>query len=181
MRPIRKAAALQRAVSRTGGFVGLLCIMCAAQARADMLLLSNTTLVSGSQSAVFSFNAPSAGTVSAQLTDVTWPQSLSALSFVAATANQVLSSWSATSLQPGPTSQTLYFQVAGPGSYFADVMATAGGPLNLGVFSLSLDFKPANSPVPIPPSGWLLLSAVLLMVGLRSSGVPARIALAHTA
>ena len=56
------------------------------------------------------------------------------------------------------------FMVPTAGTYFADVMATAGGPLDLGVYSLSISFSP--SAVPLPPSGRLLLGALLLGVGL---------------
>jgi hypothetical protein len=74
----------------------------------------------------------------------------------------VLSSWSAPSTPTGPSTETMTFQVAGSGAYFADVMATAAGPLNLGLYSLSLNFAPVGSPVPLPSSGALLASALLL-------------------
>jgi hypothetical protein len=142
----------------------LLCVMCATAARASEVLLSDTTLVTGSETGVFSFDTPGAGTVSVQLTNLDWPQALSSLSFVATTASHVLSSWS----DPGSAgSHTLSFQVTGSGAFFADVTAVAGGPLDLGVYSFSLEFTPAIGPVPLPASGWLLLGGMLALIGLR--------------
>ncbi|MGO9852381.1 MAG: VPLPA-CTERM sorting domain-containing protein [Steroidobacteraceae bacterium] len=136
----------------------------ATVAQASTVLIADTTLVSGSDSAVYSFEAPGPGTVSVQLTNLDWPQALSSLSFVATTANHVMSSWS----DPGGSgAYTLSFQVGGSGAYFADVTAVAGGLLDLGVYSFSLDFTPAIGPVPVPASGWLLLAGLLALIGLR--------------
>jgi hypothetical protein len=135
-------------------------------ARADMVLLSDTTLVTGQRASVYSFNTPAAGTVTVQLTNLAWPQALSNLSFMATTPTQVLSSWSAPSSPPGPTTETMTFQVTGSGAYYADVMATAGGPLHLGLYSLSLSFAPPGSPVPLPSSGGLLVGALVVLFGL---------------
>jgi hypothetical protein len=135
----------------------------ATVAHASQLLIASTTLVSGSESAVYSFNAPGPGTVSVQLTNLDWPQALSSLNFMATTANQVLSSWS----DAGSGPQFASFQVASSGTYFADISAVAAGPLDLGLYSLSLEFTPAV-PVPLPASGGLLLiGAAGLMALLR--------------
>ena len=61
-----------------------------SQAGASMVLVSNTSLVSGSQSSVFSFEAPGNGTVTAQLSNLAWPTSLNSLTLAATTSNQVL-------------------------------------------------------------------------------------------
>lgn len=141
----------------------LLCSMTLTAAQASTVLLADTTLVAGTESAVYSFSAPGPGTVSVQLTNLDWPQALSSLSFMATTANQVLSSLSAPS---SASTQSLTFPVAGGGTYFADVMAAAGGPLDLGIYSFSLNFTPAGSPVPLPASGALLLGGIGGIVGL---------------
>jgi len=143
----------------------LLCTMAVSAARADMVLLGDTTLVTGQRASVYSFKAPAAGTVTVQLTNLAWPEALSSLSFMATDGSQVLSSWSAPSSPAGPSTQTMMFQVSGSGAYFADVMATAGGPLDLGLYSLSLNFAPAGS-VPLPSSGGLLAVALVLLLGL---------------
>ena len=139
--------------------LALLCLSLTPHARADTMLLSDTTMVFGTQSAVFSFDAPTAGTVTATLENESWPTPLSSLSFLATSASQTLSSWSA------PVAQAESFQV-GPGSYFAHIMAQATGPLNLGVFSLRLSFAPSVGPVPLPASDWLLVIGVLVLFGL---------------
>ena len=139
----------------------LLYAVAATVAQASTVLVSDTTLVTGSQSATFSFQAPGPGTVSVQLTDLDWPQALSSLSFMAATPGQVLASGS-----PSSTMQSFAFQVAAGGAYFADVMAAAGGSLDLGAYSFYLSFTPAGTPVPLPSSGVLLLCGVAGLIGL---------------
>jgi hypothetical protein len=138
--------------------LALLGLVLAPHARADTMLLSDTTMVTGSESAVFSFSAPTAGTVTATLQNQSWPTPLSALSFAATSASSVISAWSA------PVIQAESFQV-GAGTYFAHVNATASGPLDLGLFSLNLSFVPAGT-VPLPSSDWMLLGATLGLFGL---------------
>jgi hypothetical protein len=139
-------------------------------ARADMFLLGDTTMVTGTESATFSFTTPGAGTVTAQLTNLNWPQVLSSLSFMASSPSQVLASWSdPTQPGTGTQTQTLTFQVAHPGTYFANVTAQAGGPLDIGVYSFSLHFSNGASPVPLPASGWLLAAAVIVLLGMLRS------------
>src|SRR5215472_6670456 len=126
----------------------MLYALMATLAQASTQLIADTTLVSGSETATLSFQAPGPGTVTVQLTNLDWPQALSSLSFMATTSNQVLSPWSASSLSS--------FQVPASGTYYADVLAVAGGSLDLGAYSLSLTFTPATAPVPLPSSGALL-------------------------
>jgi len=140
----------------------LLSLVVAPVTHAESVLLNDTTLVSGSQSGVFSFQAPGPGTLSVTLTDIDWPQTLNSLSFMASTGNQVLASWSDTASQ---SAVTLSFQVTG-GRYFADVLATAGGALDLGVYSLCIKFTP-TAPVPLPESGVLLLVGLGAVVAIR--------------
>lgn len=141
-------------------FYGLL----ATVANASTMLVSDTTLVTGSESAVFSFEAPGSGTLTVQLTNLDWPQALGSLSFVASTGNHVLSSWSDPS---SDSTGLLSFQVVAGDRYFADVMAAAGGPLDLGAYSFCVDFTPAGSPVPLPASGVLLAGGLSLLVLMR--------------
>ena len=131
-------------------------------ARADTLLMASTNLVTGSSTATYSFTAPTAGTVTARIASVPWPDALSALSFSATSASSTLSSWSAASPSMAPQVET--FQV-GAGTYFAHVMATAGGSLDLGLYSLMLTFSP--SAVPLPAAAWMLLIGIFVFVGLR--------------
>ena len=140
----------------------LLSLIVAPVTHAESVLLSDTTLVSGSESGVFAFQTPGPGTLSVTLTDVDWPQTLSSLSFMATTGNQVLASWSDTASQ---SAMTLSFQVTG-GHYFADVLATAGGALDLGVYSLCIKYTP-TAPVPLPQSAVLLLAGLAAVVAIR--------------
>lgn len=132
-------------------------------AYADNQVVADTTLVSGSSSNVFSFQASGPGVATVQLTNIAWPQNLSSLSFMATTPGSVLTQW-ADPPANGTTTQTLSFVVPTGGTYFADVTATAGGPLDLGLYSLSISFTP--SAVPLPPSGRLLLGALAMGLAL---------------
>jgi hypothetical protein len=129
---------------------------------ADTMLLASTDLVTGTSAATFSFQAPSAGTVTAEISSLAWPVPLSALSFSADNASTVLAHWSG----DASTMTTPYvdsFQV-GSGTYFAHVNATAGGSLNLGLYSLLLTFAP--SAVPLSASSWMLVIGMLVLFGL---------------
>jgi hypothetical protein len=153
--------------------LGLLCALSGglcASAQADTMLLGDTTMVTGTESAVFSFTAPSAGTVTAELTNLDWPQTLDSLSFMASSANTVLASWSdPPPAGSGTITKTLTFQVSGPGTYFANITAAAGGPLDIGVYSFSLHFND-NAAVPLPASGWMLAAAVLALLWMLHTG-----------
>jgi hypothetical protein len=136
----------------------------APHARADSIpLLRQVTLVSGTESTVNSFTAPSAGTVTVNLQTLNWPASLNALSFAATSATQVLASWNGTGL----SSDTATFDVAA-GTYFTHVIATAGGSLDLGLYAMLLTFTPTGGPppIPLPASGWMLLTGLFVLAGL---------------
>ena len=134
----------------------------APHALADTMLLSDTTLVRGTSSAVFSFDAPSAGTVTATLSNLPWPSSLKTLEFAATTSTDVISSWSALDSANETRSESF---LVGPGTYFAHIMAAAGdNALNLGLYSLNLTFS--TNVVPLPASDWMLLAGVLVLFGL---------------
>jgi len=146
-------------------------------AHADSLLLASTNLVAGSSSATYSFDAPSAGTVTARITSLPWPVPLSSLSFSATSATSTLASWQMGGAGAGggtlhaaamdtSAPQVESFQVGG-GTYFAHVSATAGGDLNLGLYSVMLTFTP--SAVPLPGAAGLLLIGIFVFLALRST------------
>ncbi|HVW70343.1 MAG TPA: VPLPA-CTERM sorting domain-containing protein [Steroidobacteraceae bacterium] len=144
--------------------LALTCLSVSPHAKADSLLLAQTTLVTGSASTVDSFTAPGAGTVTISLTSLDWPAALSALSFSATSATQVLSSWNGTSI----TSNIASFEVDA-GTYFAHIMATASGALNVGLYSVVMTFSPGSGgapSVPLPASGWMLLTGMFVLAGL---------------
>lgn len=115
------------------------------------MLFANSTLVSGSQTLVSSFEAPGKGTITIDLADLVWPDKLSSLSFAAATTSAVLGRMSGAG--------EMSFDVGSSGWYSAIVSATAApdGLFGMGMYSLRVDFAPA---VPLPPSALLLLSGL---------------------
>jgi hypothetical protein len=136
------------------------------QARADSILLAQTTLVAGANSTVDSFTAPTTGMVTVNLQTLNWPVPLSALSFSATTVNSVLSSWNGT----GMSSDLMTFNVA-PGTYYAHVMATAdtNSALDLGLYSMMVTFTPT---VPLPAAGWMLLTGLFVLAGVARAARP---------
>ena len=134
----------------------------APKAHADSILLAQSTLVVGSSATTDTFVAPTAGIVTWNLNPMNgWAQpapnvnSLSALSFSATSADQVLASWGGDASQGGSF-------VVGPGTYFANIMATASGQgLDMGIYSLMMTF----APVPLPASGWMLLTGMFVLAG----------------
>src|SRR5215472_15358779 len=97
--------------------LALTALAAAPHARADSVLLAQTTLVSGSASTVDSFTAPTAGAVTVSLTSISWPAALNSLSFSATSANQVLASWNGT----GVSSDVATFDVTA-GTYFTHIL-----------------------------------------------------------
>jgi hypothetical protein len=138
----------------------------APHAWADSVLLAQTTMVVGTESTTDTFVAPSAGTMTVTLNSFGWAAPLSALSFSASSATQLLASWNGT----GVTSDTATFNV-GAGSYFANIMATASGAMDMGLYSLRLSFSPTPT-VPLPSSGWLLLTGIFVLGGLARAVRP---------
>jgi hypothetical protein len=123
-----KMSRFLRLIPRAGLLVALLslCMTHVTQARAEtMTLLADTTMVTGTQSAVFSFTAPSSGTVTATLDNLNWQKPLSSLSFMASSGTNVMSSWMATD------SKVETFQVTA-GNYFAHILATTADNLDVG-------------------------------------------------
>lgn len=136
-----------------------------AACRAEMLL-SQTTLVVGSQTTTTTFVATGAGTVTAQLRDLSWPERLASLSFAITNSTTVLAR---SALSSGTSDfSTLSFAVSGPGTYTA-IVSGAVSPANvlqLGSYSLQIELAP--SAVPIPATGLLLATALasLLLIHL---------------
>jgi hypothetical protein len=160
MRGIRSLAS-----SSSPALLALFCLFVAAQARADTILVAQTSLISGTVSTVDSFNVTAPGTVTVELSNIPWPQALSSLSFTATSASQVLSSWMMpTSSTPGGGETVQSFQVT-PGTYFAHITGSAAGSLDLGLYSVTMSFAPAGT-VPLPDSGWLLAGALLALLAL---------------
>ena len=137
-------------------------------ARADNLPPPQTVMVSGTSAKDSQFTVSSAGTVTVSLQNLDWPTQLSALSFSATSTSQVLASWNP--LASNITGGVMTFDV-GAGTYFTHVMATASEgstKLDLGLYSMNLTF----TPVPLPASGWLLLTGLFVLAGLARAARP---------
>ena len=153
--------------------LALTALAVAPHARADSVLIGQTNLVNGSASTVDSFTAPTAGAVTVSLQTLNWAQTaVSSLSFSATTASQVLTSWNGT----GISSDTVTFDVAA-GTYFTHIIATAGGQWNVGLYSMLLTFAPSSGPptVPLPASGWMLLTGLFVLAGLARAMRPSEL------
>ncbi len=114
-------------------------------------LLVSTPLVQGSLATATAFSVPGAGVVTITLADLDWPTKLASLSFAATTPTAVLASLAG----PGQTSFTT--SAAGIYSAVVDAVASPSGLLDLGWFSLTINY---TSSVPLPASVWLLLSSL---------------------
>jgi len=156
-----KASAWIRLASRVAvlGCLGILGLSVGSPAKADTLLLAQTTLISGSASVTDSFTVASSGTVTVSLANLSWPERLSSLSFAATSPTQVLSAWSWSALAANVDT----FKVDA-GTYFAHITGQAAGLLNLGLYSLSISFQP--NAVPLPASAWMLLAGIFVLVGI---------------
>jgi hypothetical protein len=150
--------------------IGALGLARAPAAHADELLLkAATTMVYGSAADTYSMTAPSAGTITAQVSSVPWPTPLSALSFNLSDSSNLLNPQTLSTAQSvhalDSTSQQFETYQVGAGTYFAHVLATAGGSLNLGLYSVMFTFTP--SAVPLPAAGGMLLIGLMVFFALR--------------
>jgi|SRR5579871_5588574 len=137
-------------------------------ARADTTVLKGaTTMVFGSASDTYSFTAPSAGTVTAEITNVPWPEPLAALSYNVTSATGILSPMM-NGQDVSSSSDVETYQV-GAGTYFAHISATASSDaadMGLGLYSVMFTFTPT---VPLPAAAGLLFIGMLVVFGLRGT------------
>jgi hypothetical protein len=123
-------------------------------AEAGEVLYDSAGFVKGQQSFVQSFQIDTPGTLTITLSNITWPERLSSLSMSLSTAGGLLAS----EMGEGSTSIEV-----GKGTVFAQWFGKAQGPLNLGVYSMKIEFQPSALPVPLPTSVVLLLSGLALL------------------
>lgn len=138
------------------------CILCAAlagRANASEVLFDSTGFVTGQQSFVQSFNITGPGTLTVSLSNVDWPQTLSSL-------DVLLSSTGGSPLGPEMGAGTESFHVDG-GLLFAQWFGKAQGALDVGVYSMKIQFQPGSTTVPLPASIALLLSGLGILVWQR--------------
>jgi hypothetical protein len=128
----------------------------------DTVLLQQTTPVFSQQTNLYSFDAPSAGTLSVTLQDWAFPVDLQQLTASIMFQDQ---SWSLTPEQGTQDPEwVLNLPISSGGVFGAFVAAEAGTSLDgqIGLYSMSIDFEPAST-VPLPPAIDLLLGGMGLL------------------
>jgi len=121
-------------------------------------LVQESMLVINQQSNVYSFTAPGPGTLYVALQDIIWPAALSTLNMSVNTAGSVLGSMN--------LAGEMNLAVSAGGKYYVDVSGKAGGPLDIGLYSVSVNFVPQGA-VPLPGTVALLLGGLLALGGAR--------------
>lgn len=143
---------------------GLLCagLSLAPRAQADTLpvesLVQSSVLVSGTQSRLFEFDASGPGVLTVRLENISWPEQLARLDCSIYSNEGLIRAFSGAA--------EWRFETTGAASFYANVLAGAGGRLDLGLYSLYVSFQSHVAAVPVPAAAWLLASALGLF-GLR--------------
>ncbi len=137
------------------GLCGLAALGAVAPAGAAEVIYAGAGFIRGQQSGMESFNISGPGTLTVELANVPWPEQLASLNMVVSSASGI----QGTEMGPGTES----FQLTA-GTYYAQWFGTAQGPLNVGVYSLDIEFLPSGvNPVPLPTSIALLVSGLALL------------------
>ena len=162
----RPARRTERAPALTGAAaVGLLlgATLIPGRAAAESLgpevLLQQTTMVMNQQSNVYSFTTPGPGTLMVQFSDTDWPTALQNVNLSIDSPSKVLGSLA---VMGG-----LDLALAGAGTYYSDITAQAGGSLDVGVYSLQVEFLPQGATVPLPAALGLLLGGLAVLGGVQ--------------
>ncbi len=142
----------------------------AHSAKADTLLISPTDLFTGTEASGYSVSVPGPGTLYVDLSSIDYAPGVQAdLSFILASGAKVLGS-----LTNVTGSESLPISVGSASTLFAYVIGDATGTLGLGMSSLDIVFRPDGmmkcSPVPLPPSAWLLLTGLAGLGGVLRFG-----------
>jgi hypothetical protein len=133
--------------------------LAAGSASASEVLYDGSGFMSGQQSFTDAFQVSGPGTLTVSLANIAWPEQLASLNMVVGTTSGLLGP------EMGPGSQT--FDIKNAGMVYADWFGTAQGPLDTGVYSMSIQFVPAGTAVPLPYSIALLMSGLALLIWQR--------------
>jgi hypothetical protein len=135
-----------------------------ADALPDLTLFQGTTLVYGQQSDVYSLNDPGPGTLEIVLQDMAWPEPLQDISLSLVNANGTLGTMS------GPGDLDILNTKGGPFAAYVTSLAGNTLGLNLGLYSLKIEYVPLGSPVPLPAAIFLLLSGMGVLGAVKFLG-----------
>jgi hypothetical protein len=122
------------------------------------VLLQQSTLVINQQTNVYSFTAPGPGTIYVALEDILWPAPLASVGMSVNSPTGVLGTLNVT----GEMDLTL----SKGSTYYVDVTGQAAGSLNLGLYSVSVNFVPQGA-VPLPGTLALVFGGLLALGGAR--------------
>jgi hypothetical protein len=123
-------------------------------------LLNSVGFVSGSQVFSDAISVPSAGTLTVQLGAISWLDALQNLNcFVSTPGGGILGNAKNGSLDTVDVQQ--------PGTIYVNWYAQAGAPLNLGAYSINVNFQPTAPPTVPLPAALPLLASGLVALGLR--------------
>jgi hypothetical protein len=123
--------------------------MAGPAAHAETMMLADAPLVNGSDSFVYSLTAPSAGTFTVKLKDMSFPSPLADLKLALTAASGGLKVLDGVG--------EMDFDITSPGRYYAIVTGQAQGRLDIGQLAFSVFFSPLSGPTPVPLPGALLL------------------------
>jgi hypothetical protein len=127
-----------------------------AAARAGTVLLDSSMVIQGAGSYVQSFDLATSGTLTFTLTSIPWLDPVTDLTGFLTTSAGVLGK----SMGPGSES----FKVTS-GTVYAHWFGDAAGTFDAGVVGVKIVFQPGATPVPLPASLLLLLSALGVLFG----------------
>lgn len=138
----------------------LLSAAIASESKASDVLYQNSGFVQGTQSFVQSFDLSGPGTLTVTLSNIDWPQKLSSLQLLVSTSSGVMDP------MMGGDSET--FKVTAGEEVFTQWFGKAQGPLDIGVYSMEVEFeREGGAVVSLPTSIGLFVSGLGLLVWQR--------------
>lgn len=156
-------------IDKIGMWAALLLLgfaVCMPNARAEVVLVDQSQLITGSQTFVIPVSVTGAGTLTATLSDLAFAQALQTLTLTVFAGPMHAQSLTAKGV--------LAFETSGPAQYYFHVTGVATGALPVGLVGLKIGFKPFAPPVPLPAAAWLLLSGIgaLSLAARRRAATP---------
>lgn len=118
-------------------------------------LYDSTTLVTGPAMNVATLNVTAPGTLTVKLSDLGWPDKLSALSFALTSATGIIGAHTGEG--------TFTYQLEHAGTLFASIFAVGAGELKTGLYNVNVNL----APVPLPAAIWLFGSGLAGFAALR--------------